>query len=204
MVEVRVLLVGKHEKIPEGMYASSTVTLIKANDVNILVDSGSFADRGNLITALKNEGLTLTDIHTVVVTHLHLDHTANLDLFTHAAIITKHSAQSAGLMFHGGSNIITSVNVEHLEIVSGVKIILTPGHVDAHISVVVETSDGTYVICGDAIQTPDQVDVHTKPKKACDIDAFENSRNLILGLADYLIPGHGGVIQIRKKNKRNP
>ncbi|MDD5103294.1 MAG: MBL fold metallo-hydrolase [Candidatus Peribacteraceae bacterium] len=204
MVEVKVLLVGKHEKVPEGTYANSTITLIRAGEKNILVDAGSFGDKENLIESLGKEGLSPDDIHTVVVTHLHLDHTANLDLFRNADIVTKHSPVSSGLVFHGSNNIVSRVDVENLEIVPGVKTILTPGHVEAHISVVAVTSDGTYVICGDAIQKSNQIDIHVKPEKVWNLEAFENSRKLILEVADYVVPGHGGVVQIKKKSNQSP
>ncbi|MEK7218116.1 MAG: MBL fold metallo-hydrolase, partial [Patescibacteria group bacterium] len=197
MVHVTILLEGKHEKVSHGLYASSTVSLLRAGDANILVDTGSFGDRERLIHSLAKEGLTPLDISKVIVTHLHLDHTANLDLFKNADIITKPSPQSAGLVFHGSNNIVSRLTIDHLEIAPGIHTILTPGHVESHISVVAETNDGTYIICGDAIQTADQVDRAVKPKTAWNMDAFEASRNVILETADYVVPGHGGVVRIK-------
>jgi len=197
MIEIKVLLVGRHDKIKGGTHAGSSVVLIKTDDRNILVDTGSFGDRKKLIEALKKVSIKPEDIDIVLVTHTHLDHTANLDLFKKAEIITKHSPQSIGVVFHGFDNDIAHINVDDLEVVKGVRTILTPGHIEAHISVVVETGRGTYVICGDAIQTENQLDMNCKPEKAWNFDEFEKSRKRILEIANYVIPGHGDVLKVK-------
>ena len=198
MNKVRVLLVGRHEIVDEGTYANSSVILINSNDKKILVDAGSFADRKNLIDALDHEGLKPVDIDIVIVTHAHLDHTANLNLFKRADFIAKHSPQSNGVMLSGSNNIVKSISVDNMEVAEGVNTILTPGHIEAHISVVVETDNGVAVVCGDAIQTANQIDVSNKPKTVLNMKAFEESRKKILDIADYVIPGHGDIVQIAK------
>jgi len=197
MIEINVLLVGRHDKIQGGTNAGSSVVLIKTDNKVILVDTGSFGDRKRLVETLKNEKIKPDDVDIVLVTHTHLDHTANLDLFKKAEIITKHSPQSVGVMFHGFDNDIAHINVDNLEVVKGVRTILTPGHIEAHISVVVETDKGTYVICGDAIQTENQLDTNCKPEKAWNFDEFAKSRKRILEIADYVVPGHGDVIKVK-------
>lgn len=198
MAEIKVLLAGTHEKINNVMHANSTVSLIKSEGKLILVDAGSFGDRKKLIEALEKEGIKPSDIHVVIVTHTHLDHTTNLDLFENAKIYTKPSPQSKGAVFHGNSNEIDRANMDNFEITKDVKTILTPGHLEAHISVCVKTEKGVYVICGDAIQKEEYVSDENKPRKVWNWDEYEKSRKKILTMADYVIPGHGGVVKVPK------
>lgn len=198
MLQLKVLIEGIHHKIEGILHASSTVTLVRSEGKNILVDSGSFGDRGKLIDALGKEGLAPKDIDIVIVTHTHLDHTANLSLFENARIYAKHSPASQGAMFFGNNAKVMPVNLDNNEIAKDVRTILTPGHLEAHLSVIVKTKEGTYVLCGDAIQTDDHVDIGARPKRAWNWDEYEKSRERILQMADYVVPGHGGIIRLKK------
>ena len=89
MVEIKVLIEGKHKLLEEGkLEISSTVTLIKGEE-NIIVDTGSFLDKEKIIKELKKEGLSVADINKVILTHLHLDHTVNTHLFNNADVYCK-------------------------------------------------------------------------------------------------------------------
>lgn len=200
MTRVKVLIKGIHEEIEGIMHASSTVSLIQSQDKNILVDSGSFGDRKKLIEALKKESLEPKDIDILIVTHAHLDHTANLDLFKNAEIYAKHSPSSKGSIFHGNSNEIIGkgVDLENHKITDDVLTILTPGHLESHISVVVNTHEGVYVICGDAISKEEYTHGIHKPRRAWNWEEYEKSRKRILEIADFIIPGHGEVFKVQK------
>lgn len=192
MAEVKVLIKGVHSGI--GPFkASSTVTLIRS-DINIIVDTGSFLDEKRIIKALAEENLKPENIEAVVLTHLHIDHTRNTNIFSNAVLYVKHSH------FPGSKwniNITCeAVELDNLEIAKGVKIILTPGHFPYHISVVVKTKDGIVVVAGDAVSTKEALGKIPYPQWN-DVE-YLKSQKKIIEISDWIIPGHGGIFKVNK------
>lgn len=73
---------SRWEKKPTLMKANGTSTLIQTSGKNILVDTLGPWDREKLVQYLANRHLVPDDIDILVCTHLHTDHTGNLNLFT--------------------------------------------------------------------------------------------------------------------------
>ena len=67
---------------------SGTCTYIRTIDHNILVDTGSFEHRSQLLQNLNKLSLKPIDIDTVILTHMHIDHFSNLSIFQNAKIYT--------------------------------------------------------------------------------------------------------------------
>lgn len=200
MAEVKVLIEGEHRGSSKegGLYVSSTVTLIKS-DKNIIVDAGSFIDKNKIIEALKKEGLTTEDINIIVLTHTHLDHTANTQLFKNAEAYLRHSGGNPGTAWEINSHKIRSLSLDNLEIAKDVKIIFTPGHTPDVISVVVKTDKGTIVVAGDAVMAHEGKLVEPTDKVFCwNLEKLRESRKKIIDMADYVIPGHCGLIEVEK------
>jgi len=200
MAEVKVLVEGNHERLDDGkIKIGSTVTLIKS-DKNILVDTGSFLDREKLIEELKKENLSAEDIDIVILTHLHLDHTVNIYLFSNAKIFYKLRGKDfAGLVgFPKEGKIQRFELVDEVEIAKDVLILLTPGHTEDSISVIVNTSNGKFVIAGDAFDSKKLLDVNVQPPLYWNLDEFNKSREKILNIADYIVPGHGKMFEVKK------
>ena len=199
MVEIKVLVEGDHTMLDDGkMKIGSTVTLIKT-DKNIIVDTGSFLDKNKLIEALKKEGLTPTDINIVILTHLHLDHTVNTYLFDKANIFYKlRGGDFAGLMgFPKEGKINRFELVDGVELAKDVSILSTPGHSEDCLSVVVNTSEGKIVMAGDAIDSKEFANLSIQPALYWNLEEFNKSRKKILEIADYVIPGHGGMFKVK-------
>lgn len=170
--------------------ASSTVVLIKDGPVNILVDTGNHEIEKKLLVALKKEGLKTTDINYVVITHHHADHVANKHLFRGAIItdwLTSYKKDKFAIDFDiiaKGKNVISP----------NVYLIPTPGHSDDACSVVVNTIKGIVVVSGDLFVTK-QVE---KNIYVTDKNEYQKSAKKVLALADYVIPGHGGIFKVKK------
>ncbi len=191
--KVKVLLIGYFKWLGLGreeFKASSTVTLIQDNGTNILVDTGNQEVEKKLIAALKKQNLDVDDIDYIILTHHHLDHTANKHLFKNAIItdwLTSYKKNKFLVDFdiiNKGKNIITP----------NVYIKSTPGHALDEGSVIVKAKDGIIAIAGDLFfndQTERNIFIHDKKD-------FERSRKEILKLADYIIPGHGGMFRVKK------
>ncbi len=86
MAEVKILVKEGHVYPKDNAeYASSVVTLIKENGLNIVVDPGM--DRGALLSGLAQENLSVDEIDYVVLTHCHLDHSLLAGIFEKAKIL---------------------------------------------------------------------------------------------------------------------
>jgi len=90
---------------------SSAVYLIKLNNQNILIDTGSQQAKQELLQDLKQLNLTPENINITIITHNHWDHTENNNLFPNAKIYNKEN-----------------INQLPKEVSEQLKIIQTPGH----------------------------------------------------------------------------
>ena len=110
--------------------------------------------------ALATVGVTLDEIEVVVNCHLHFDHCGGNPLLAGSPVICQR--QELAVARRGG------YTMEHLvdfpgstyelldgeaEILPGVHVIPTPGHVDGHQSVVAVCEDGSVVLAGQSHDT---------------------------------------------------
>jgi N-acyl homoserine lactone hydrolase len=109
--------------------------------------------RIDLHEALHTEGWTLDDVHLVVNCHLHFDHCGGNPLLPGRRVVAQRrelaSARAGGYTFE---DLIEGATYEELdgeaEVLPGVHVIPTPGHVDGHQSVAVVCDDGSIVLAG--------------------------------------------------------
>ena len=203
MAEVKILIEGIHKKTEEDkLKISSTITLIKTNK-NILVDTGSFLDEKKIIEELKKENLSPKDIDIVVLTHLHLDHIINLHLFKNSKVFCKFrgGGYPGQVHFPKDGYLQRSNLTDGAEIADDVLIILTPGHSDDMISVVVDTNKGKIIVAGDAFPSEEFLDLDKQlDPLLIDVEEFNKSRKKVLEMADWVIPGHGPIFKVKKEN----
>lgn len=193
MAEVKILIEGYARKTETSWYASSTTVLIKDSGKNIIVDPG--ANEKMLLEALEREGLKPENIDIVFLTHYHLDHLLNIALFPGKDIYDGDSINSSDSKI-----VIYEGNIPD----TNVQIIPTPGHAHEHVSLLVETEKGKIVIAGDLFWWRDnqepKLDKKTllehKDPYTKDENALLESRKKILGIADYIIPGHGKMFKV--------
>lgn len=199
MATVKVLIKGHHSKnVEKRPKIGSTVTLIRGRK-NIIVDTGSFLDKDRLINALGRENLTPEDIPMVIITHLDLDHIVNTYLFKNAKIFCKFR----GGEYPGQTHFPSEGCLERTDLLKkglidkDVEIMLTPGHAEDMISVIVNTPEGNVVIAGDAIPGKEWLDLNRQPSElVTDVETFNKSREKIIEKADYIIPGHGDMFRV--------
>jgi glyoxylase-like metal-dependent hydrolase (beta-lactamase superfamily II) len=198
MVKVKQLIVGNHKMLENGLLGiSSTVTLIKT-DKNILVDTGSFKEKDNLIEALQKEGLTPKDIDIVILTHTHIDHCMNLHLFFNAKVYCKFLGKYPGQMHSIKQGVLQRTEIkDNVEVAENVSLLLTPGHTNDSISVIVSDKKNKIVICGDAFYSEKNVDNDPLDIVTANISDYKKSRDKILKIADYIIPGHGKMFKVK-------
>lgn len=152
--------------------------LLRRGDDCILVDTGppleeaerrGLRDTVRVDVALKKLGFDVAQVRDVVLTHLHWDHAASADLFTHARFHVQrseidffrgkaheHPATSRFFSHHEmltallDSGRVDPVDGER-ELRDGVKLIHVGGHTPGSQIVSIDRADGLAVIAADAI-----------------------------------------------------
>jgi N-acyl homoserine lactone hydrolase len=121
----------------------------------------------DIVHRLGELGLTPTDIDILVCTHFHFDHAGNNADFTGSRVIAQRAAfewaQAHPGPFPESEWNPPGMNFElidgDLELLPGITLLATPGHVPGHMSVVVRLpNNGTVVLAIDAIYTRENVE----------------------------------------------
>jgi glyoxylase-like metal-dependent hydrolase (beta-lactamase superfamily II) len=135
-----------------GMIAWPNTVLLTGPEP-VIVDPG-YATQGEMLAgALEARGIPPDDVRTVVATHLHSDHVSALpqlgevELHVHEAeLATDHARAGRGFRDRAVERPLSGAAGE---VLPGLRWILTPGHTDGHVAVIVDTDDGVVAIAGD-------------------------------------------------------
>ena len=195
MNTIKILIEGYANISEKGVTASSTVTLIRSNKINIIVDPG--INRKLLLMKLSEEELSVNDINFVFMTHTHPDHNLLTAIFPNAKTIDNE------LIYDEDREIEHDMKIPG----TNIEIINTPGHDQFHASLLVPTKEGKIVVAGDVFWWMDDEKQLTDKKSLInkkdpygkDEKALQKSRKLILEIADYIIPGHGKMFKVLNK-----
>ena len=159
---------------------ASSVSLVLDGDAVIVVDPGMVADRDLILAPLRALAIEPGQVTHVVITHHHPDHTLNVGLFAKAELVDFWARYRGDQWLdHEGEGYRVSPHA---------RLILTPGHTEQDLTLVVETDAGVVAFTHAwwrADRTP-EID-----PLAEDQDALAVSRLRILAEADTVVPGHG-------------
>ena len=113
-----------------------------------------------LLDALSTAGVGVEDVAMVVNCHLHFDHVGgNPHCAGRPIVCQRRELETARAGAYTVAELVDFDGARYelldgeTEIISGVHVIPTPGHVDGHQSLVVECSDGSIVLAGQAHDT---------------------------------------------------
>ena len=197
---------------------------IKGAQKHILVDTGAPAevnrkhcpeelpsDIQSFEKALGKQGLKPEDIDIVIQTHLHHDHVGNSMKCTKAELFAQQDEIKFALAPHPlfahlyDTELIRALKLQSVkgdtEIVSGIKVLLTPGHTPGVQSVTIETATGTAIITGfccirETFEVPLETRemfphwlVHTPGIHTDALAAFDSTLK-VKEMADILVPNH--------------
>jgi N-acyl homoserine lactone hydrolase len=137
-----------------GMVAFPNTLLIRG-ERDYLVDPGLMMQGAPAIGALQELGVEPHEVKDLILTHLHYDHAEGLAgwpqrrTWVHRIETEAPYAQLvAGMMEMANLEIVDG---EEGEIEPGLRWLLTPGHTDGLISLLVDTDDGLTVIASDCV-----------------------------------------------------
>lgn len=157
-----------------------TSTYIEDGHHRIVVDVPNAGEEADFLAALAKASIDPLKVDLVVLTHFHPDHAGCLNVFPNAEYL------SAGSRWKG--SIHARWDDESLPLSDDVYVLKTPGHSGHDCSIIVNAAEGVIAIAGDLwVRSPSDprlLVVHDKT-------ALEASRQRLIGLADFIIPGHG-------------
>jgi glyoxylase-like metal-dependent hydrolase (beta-lactamase superfamily II) len=186
---VHVLVSGYADDVAGGRQrCGCTITLIEAPGLRILVDTGDPVQHDVLVAALAQRGVAPSTIDWVINTHGHLDHVGNNNLFLHATFVLDTDLARAGEYWSHDFTAPLHVTGEPGR---SIHVIATPGHSDHDRTVLVETEFGVVAIAGDLFEHGTDDADGSWQRWSRNPAQQRLSRDLVRGLADLIVPGHG-------------
>lgn len=189
MAEVKVLLKGYlMNESSSGKGSCSTISLIRDkvldDEMVMVIDPGTVLSQNLIIQALKKEGLSVSDVTHVGITHGHMDHYRNIGMFPNAKSVDYDGVWDGDVCEYSSGEDVVKIS-------DNVSTVKTPGHSPDSITFLVTTSRGIVAVCGDVFWKKDYPATADDDKFARDKKALELSREKVFKIADFIIPGHG-------------
>jgi glyoxylase-like metal-dependent hydrolase (beta-lactamase superfamily II) len=195
---------------------------VEGGGQRILVDTG-FADplrwsaynrcrqraEETLPAALAELGWNVRDVDVVINTHLHYDHCENNPALERAEFFVSRAewefaqvpvasqnwsyqaAWTGGAVTHRNYHLVSG----DYEVAPGLRIIQTPGHTPGHQSVLVDTSEGTLCVAGDAACLLENLTVPLAPAVNTSVELSLQSIRRMQASADRILMNHDPQIQ---------
>src|SRR3954464_10054829 len=186
-----------------GMVAFPNTLLVRGQR-DYLVDPGLIMQGAPVIGAMSELGVNPNEVKDVILTHLHFDHAEGMAAWPMRRTYV-HRIETEAPCAQVVAGVMEMANLEVLEgedgeIEPGVRWMLTPGHSEGLISLLVDTDDGLVVIASDCVgPLPEYFDQMDLPED------FGPERNEVLeqgkrirGLDPaVVIPGHNPPVKLR-------
>jgi N-acyl homoserine lactone hydrolase len=202
-MKIDLLIPGLPAKTDHFLFGICSLLLLRDADRTILFDTGPFRVRPLLLEALNARGLTAADIDTVFLTHLHWDHVENLDLFSHAEILTprvefEYAASPRPNDWGTPPYVheilrgmrVTLLPDEEQELLPGVRTLLLPGHSVGLQGLVIDRGGERAVLASDALWSARDA-VRGVPDVAFfDAAKAQVSLDRALAAGEVFYPGH--------------
>jgi N-acyl homoserine lactone hydrolase len=186
-----------------GMVAFPNTLLIRG-ERDYLVDPGLIMQGAPVIGALEELGVDPNEVKDVILTHLHFDHAEGLAGWPMRRTYV-HRIETEAPYAQLVSGVLEMADLQILEgeageIEPGVRWILTPGHCDGLISLLVDTDEGLVVIASDCVgplpEYFEQMDLPEDfgPEREELLRQWQRIRDLDPAV---VIPGHNPPVKLR-------
>jgi glyoxylase-like metal-dependent hydrolase (beta-lactamase superfamily II) len=187
MAEVKVLIKGyttADSNSGEEEKTCATTTLVRDKDIIMVCDPGVLDSQQILVEALEKEGLTITDVNHVFITHSHIDHYRNIGMFPDAKTLEYYGIWDGA-----------KVDDWKEDFSKDIRIIKTPGHNYDGLTLFVKTKEGVVAICGDVFWKEGEPE---NDPYASNLEKLNESRKKVLEMADWIVPGHADIFKVKK------
>ena len=196
--EIELLFTGLAAEADKFLVGASTVALVRAAGESILFDTGPYAYRPILQGRLRRAGIDPASLSKVVLSHLHWDNAANVDLFTNAEIIVHEREIEAAGKTNGRDRAIPEYTIRALnkqrlrpiateiDLASGLRIVELPGHTPGSIGLLV----GRQLLAGDAVGNAKEATAGQIGSYVGDAPQVAASLKKALEIAEIIYPGH--------------
>lgn len=84
----------------------------------------------------------------------------------------------------------TLIEGKYFDIAPGIRVMQTPGHCPGIQTVLVNTAEGVAAICGDSMNSPENIRLNTPPGIVTDVVAAMDSIHRIVANSDIVLTGH--------------
>ncbi len=213
-VRYEILLRGNNLSFTGGFFGFCNVVLVWADErTPLLFDTGHFCLRPGLLKALAERGLDPAAMPHVFLSHLHFDHSHNLDLFPNAKVwVSKQELEYARNPAPGDTNIpwkihalLADYDLQVIEgegeVLPGIGHFAVPGHTPGSQALRFTDAEGRRVVlAGDAIKYPKEIIAEGSDLTFDTAENAANSIRAICGQADVIVPGH--FSQLFRRNGR--
>ena len=202
-IDYEIIVKGNSLRMREGFLALANLTLVFTAEGLILFDTGHYCNRAQLLAALNRHGLSPADIGTVFLSHLHFDHSHNIDLFPDAEVYVSKSEWDYARNPHERDIYMPWLIHEQLQkhdlklvegegqLMDGVRYLPAPGHTPGSYVLELDTdTKGRVIIAGDAIKYLKEVIVQQSDLLFGTAEDSLDTIGGILERADRIIPGH--------------
>ena len=201
--DYEIIVKGNNLGLKEGFLALANLTLLFTPDGPFLFDTGHYCNRAALLAGLKRHGLAPRDIKGVFLSHLHFDHSHNIDLFPDSAVYVSEPEWEYARQPHERDIYLPWLIHEQLEkhdlhlivgegeLSPGVRYFPAPGHTPGSYALELDSDTrGRVILAGDAIKYSKEIMMRRSDMV---FDTVENSAatlDRILSRADRIVPGH--------------
>ncbi len=186
-----------------GMVAMPNTVLVRG-ERDYLVDPGLIMQGAPLFSALGELGVDANEIKDVILTHLHFDHAEGMAAWPQRrTFVHRIETEAPYAQIVAGQLEMANLEVvdgEEGEIEPGVRWMLTPGHCDGLITILVDTDDGLVAIASDCVgplpEYFDEMDLPEDfgPEREELLRQWQRIRDLDPAT---VIPGHNPPVQLR-------
>lgn len=187
-----------------GMLAFPNTLLIRMDERDYLVDPGLINQGAPVIGAMAELGVEPHEVADVILTHLHFDHAEGLAAWPmRKTYVHRIETEAPYAQIVAGQ--LENANLELLdgeegEIEPGLRWMLTPGHSDGLITLLVDSDDGLVAIASDCVgplpEYFDQMDLPEDfgPEREELLRQWQRIRDLDPAV---VIPGHNPPVKLR-------
>lgn len=198
----------RYKSLQQGGRATGMVafpnTLLVRGERDYLVDPGLIMQGAPVIGAMTELGADPNEVKDVILTHLHFDHAEGLAAWPMRRTYV-HRIETEAPYAQIVSGVMEMANLEILdgeegEIEPGLRWMLTPGHSDGLISLLVDTDEGLVVIASDCVgPLPEYFDEMSLPEDFGPereelLHQWKRIRDLDPAV---VIPGHNPPVKLR-------